>query len=156
MSSVNWILQKCKVQNNTSVSKCANRGSRGTSRLSHDIAITVNWDKYASNSSNTEQALWAWLTGLDQHGQRPWPVREAEGGEEKEKITHTSRPSADLAGMARQCPRGQPGATEGRLHRNTPGAPPLALPPTWARVAQALELARHAQQPQRRGTSSAS
>jgi hypothetical protein len=49
--------------------------------------------------------------------------------------------------MARQCPRGRPGAAEGRLHRDAPGAPYLALPPVIARVAQALEHARHAQQP---------
>jgi hypothetical protein len=44
-------------------------------------------------------------------------VREAEGGEEKKKLT--SRPGAYLVGMAGQCPRGRPGAAEGSLHRGT-------------------------------------
>jgi hypothetical protein len=45
-------------------------------------------------------------------------VRKAEGGEEKKKKL-TSRPGAYLAGMAGQCPRGRPGAVEGRLHHGT-------------------------------------
>jgi hypothetical protein len=56
------------------------------------------------------------------------------------------RPGAYLAGMARQCPHGRPGAAEGRLHRDAPGAPHLALPPAKAHAAQALEHAQHAQQ----------
>jgi hypothetical protein len=55
--------------------------------------------------------------------------------------TLTRRPGAYLVGMARQCPRGRPGAAEGRLHCGAPGAPHLALPPAKARVAQALEHA---------------
>jgi hypothetical protein len=73
-------------------------------------------------------------------------VARERGQRKKRKITLTRRPGAYLAGMARQCPRGRPGAAEGRLHRDAPGAPHLALPPAKARVAQALEHAQHAQQ----------
>jgi hypothetical protein len=79
----------CKFQNNTSVSKNANRGGGEASRASLDIADTANWNEFASSSSITEQALSAWLIGLDQHGQRPWPGKEAEGGVEEE-VTHQS------------------------------------------------------------------
>jgi hypothetical protein len=47
-------------------------------------------------------------------------LRGAEGGGEKKELT--SRPSAYLAGMAGQCPRGRPSAAEGRLHRGTTGS----------------------------------
>jgi hypothetical protein len=48
-------------------------------------------------------------------------MRGTEGGEKKTKRL-TSRPGADLVGMAGQCPRGRPGAAEGRLHRGTTGS----------------------------------
>jgi hypothetical protein len=48
--------------------------------------------------------------------------------------------------MARQCPRGRPGVAEGRLHRDAPGAPHLALPPASTSGVQALEHPQRAQQ----------
>jgi hypothetical protein len=71
---------------------------------------------------------------------------------EEEKESLTRRPGAYLASMARQCPRGRPGAAEGRLHRGAPGAPHLALPPAKAREAQAHEHAQQLSKLQRRGT----
>jgi hypothetical protein len=44
-----------------------------------------------------------------------WPVieaREEKVEEEEERTTLTRRPGAYLAGMARQCPRGRPGAAD--------------------------------------------
>jgi hypothetical protein len=41
---------------------------------------------------------------------------------ERKKKELTSRPGAYLAGMAGQCPRGRPGAAEGRLHRGATGS----------------------------------
>jgi hypothetical protein len=123
------------------------------SLIKHD---TTNWikphHKLASSSSITEWDLWAWLTDRDQYDQWPWPVSEAKGGEKKEKLTR--RPGAYLAGMARQCLRGRPGAAEGRLHRGAPGAPHLALPLVKAREAQAHEHAQQLSKLQRWGTSS--
>jgi hypothetical protein len=120
LTSVNWSLQMCKFQNNTSVSISADRGGGETTRASLNMTNAVNWNKFASSSSITEQALWARLTGLDQmvrdHGQ------SREEGIEGMKNMLTIRPGACLGGMAGQCPRVRPGATEGWLHRSTAGS----------------------------------
>jgi hypothetical protein len=56
--------------------------------------------------------------------------------------------------MARQCPRGRPGAAEGGLHRVAPRAPQLGVSTGEARGAQALEHAQQLSKLQRRGTAS--
>jgi hypothetical protein len=81
----------CKFQNNTSVSISADRGGGETSRASLNMTNIVNWNKFAFSSSITEQALWAGLTGLDHHGQRPRPGKEAEDGEEEGGAHHSPR-----------------------------------------------------------------
>jgi hypothetical protein len=74
-------------------------------------------------------------------------VASGRGQRKKGRSTLTRRPGAYLAGMARQCPRGRPGATEGRSspspHREHHT---LVLPPASAREAQAPEHSQHAQQ----------
>jgi hypothetical protein len=131
----------CKVQNNTSVSKCADRGGEGAGSLSHVIAqsqLTESSLRQAAAAQNKICELGSlFLTNWSES------VARERGQRKKRKITFTRCPGAYLAGMARQCPRGRPGAAEGRLHRGAPGSPHLALPPAKARVAQALE---HAQQ----------
>jgi hypothetical protein len=49
-------------------------------------------------------------------------ARERNRGWRGEEGELTSRPGAYLAGMAEQCPRGRPGAAEGRLCRGTTGS----------------------------------
>jgi hypothetical protein len=49
--------------------------------------------------------------------------------------------------MARQCPRGRPGAAEGGLHRDAPGAPHLALPPASARASFACSASSSGETP---------
>jgi hypothetical protein len=133
----------CKVQNNTSVSKCADRGGGGAGSLSHVIAQS----QLIESSLHQAAAAQSKICELGSLFLINWSesmARERWQGK-KRKITLTRRPGAYLAGMARQCPRGRPGAAEGRLHRDAPGAPHLVLPPAKARVAQALEHAQHAQ-----------
>jgi hypothetical protein len=96
---------------------CWQRKKRSKQSITGFSTITVNQFKHTSSSSITEQALWAWLTGLDQHGQRPWPVKEAEGGEE-EVETHQS---------PRCIPGWHGGAVPARPREDFTVAPPGAL-----------------------------
>jgi hypothetical protein len=61
---------------------------------------------------------------LGQDGQVQRPEKNRAGGE---GVKLTSRPGAYLAGMARQCPRGRPGAAQGGLHEVAPEAPHLGV-----------------------------
>jgi hypothetical protein len=134
----------CKVQNNTSVSKCTDRGGRGAGSLSHVIAQS----QLTESSLHQAAAAQSKICELGSLFLTNWSESMASerGQRKKRKITLTRCPGAYLAGMARQCPRGRPDATEGRLHRGAPGEPHLALPPASTSVAQALEHPQHAQQ----------
>jgi hypothetical protein len=134
----------CKIQKNTSVRKCADRGGKGAGSLSHVIAQS----QLTESSLYQAAAAQSKICELGSLFLTKWSENMASkrGQRSKVRITLTRRPGANLAGMARQCPRGRPCAAEGRLHRDAPGAPHLALPPAKARVAQALEHAQHAQQ----------
>jgi hypothetical protein len=134
----------CKVQNNTSVRKCTDRRSGGAGSLSHVTAqpqlTESSLHQAAAAQSKICEPGSLFLTNWSES------VASERGQRKKRRITLTRRPGAYLAGMARQCPRGRPGAAEGRLHHDVPGAPHLALPPASTSGAQALEHPQHAQQ----------
>jgi hypothetical protein len=111
----------CKVQKQHSVRKCADRGRKGASRSSHNIAQSQLIESCmhsveASQSKLCKLGSLVLTSMVRDHGQG-----EKQRVERKKKEL-TSRPGAYLAGMAGQCPRGRPGATEGRLHRGTTGS----------------------------------
>jgi hypothetical protein len=137
-------LQLSKVQNNSSVRKCTDRGNRGADSLTHVIAqpqlIESSLHQAAAAQSKICEPGSLFLTNWSES------MASERGQRKKRRITLTRPPGAYLAGMARQCPRGRPGAAEGRLHRDAPGAPHLALPPASTSGEQALEHPQRAQQ----------
>jgi hypothetical protein len=91
-------LQKCKVQNNTSVSKCADRGSSGASRLSHGIAQS----QLTEASMHLAAATQSKICELGSLVMPRWPRTMAgveKRGVEEMKNTLTIRPCACLGGM---------------------------------------------------------
>jgi hypothetical protein len=100
----------CKVQNNTSVSKCTDRGSGGAESLSHVIAQPQLTESSLHQAAAAQSKIYElgslFLTNWSES------VASERGQRKQRKITLTRRPGAYLAGMARQCPRGRPGAVD--------------------------------------------
>jgi hypothetical protein len=143
----------CKVQNNTSVSKCTDRGSGGADSLSHVIAQP----QLTESSLHQAATAHSKICELGSLFLTNWleSVASERGQRKKRKITLTRHQGAYLAGMARQCPCGRPGAAEGRLHQDAPGAPHLALPPASTHEKRKhLSVLSMLSKLQRRGTAS--
>jgi hypothetical protein len=118
------LTESCKYarfRNNTSVRKCADRGRKGASRSSHNIAQS----QLTESKIHPATASLSKLCELGSLVLTSWPetmAREEKSGVEKMKNTLTVRPGACLGGMAGQCPRGRLDATRGSLHRGTTGS----------------------------------
>jgi hypothetical protein len=111
-------------RNNTTVNEGVDSGKGGRKQF-------ITWGAQAhlieSNmhpaAKASPRSLRAWLTGLDQHGRRPWSWRGTEGGEEKKKVTFTGAQVLILVawrGSARAANKMQP---EDDFTVASPGAP---------------------------------
>jgi hypothetical protein len=111
----------CKVQNNTSVSKSADRGGGEAGRSSQAIAQS----QLIETSMHPAAATQSKFCELGSLVMPRWPKTMAgveKRGLEEMRNTLTVRPGACLGGMAGQCPRGRLDATRGGLHRGTTGS----------------------------------